>query len=115
MGNDLPTAVREHCDLFNQCVESGDWTPFFATFTEDATLTLIGLPVGPFVGRPAIAAAYTARPPAEPMRVQDVTVVEPSIVEVRYHWESGTPGAMRVSWRGEQVCAVEVSAGASPS
>jgi steroid delta-isomerase len=34
-----------------------------SAFAEDAELMFEGIPVGPFVGREAIGAAYAARPP----------------------------------------------------
>jgi steroid Delta-isomerase len=44
-------------------VRSGDFGPMVEAFSEDAELRFEGIPVGPFVGREAIAAAYAAQPP----------------------------------------------------
>ena len=49
--------MREHVARFNAAVESGDWAPMLEQFADDAVLEFRGIPVGPFSGRDAIAAA----------------------------------------------------------
>jgi hypothetical protein len=39
MSADLVLAVEEHRALFNECVCTGDWAPFLATFTDDARMS----------------------------------------------------------------------------
>jgi steroid delta-isomerase len=42
-----------------------------AAFSEDAELVFEGIPVGPFSGREAIAAAYAAQPPDDEIVLLD--------------------------------------------
>lgn len=54
-----PTSAADaHVAAFNDAVRSGSWAAFAGRFAVDATLTFVGPPVGPFVGRAAILAAY---------------------------------------------------------
>ncbi|HEX6663901.1 MAG TPA: nuclear transport factor 2 family protein [Gaiellaceae bacterium] len=61
--------MREHVARFNAAVESGDWAPMLEQFADDAELEFRGLPVGPFSGRDAIAAAYADQPPDDMVRL----------------------------------------------
>ncbi|MFN8540314.1 MAG: hypothetical protein U0232_22915 [Thermomicrobiales bacterium] len=54
--------LERHIALFNQGVRTGDFGPMLAPFAPDATLTFVGIPVGPFHGKAAIAAAYATHP-----------------------------------------------------
>lgn len=103
------TATKAHAALFNSCVHSGDWAPFMATFTEDARMTLVNVPAGPYLGRAAIADLYAARPPREVMTVHEVVPIDDRTVRVRFTVSSGRESVMVVCWRGEQVCAVELT------
>lgn len=105
----LLAMVEAHTALFNSCVRSGDWTPFMDTFTDDARLTVTNLPVAPLWGRPAIAAAYARRPPTGAMTLIDVEPVDDSTVAVRFVWDSGREGTMRVRWHGDLVSQVDFS------
>jgi RimJ/RimL family protein N-acetyltransferase len=73
----LPDGVRllhEHVVRFNEGVRTGDWEPMLERFADDAKLAFEGVPVGPFRGREAIAAAYAAQPPDDQLvtlRVED--------------------------------------------
>jgi steroid delta-isomerase len=53
----IPDRVRAHEEAFKPAFRSGDRGPFLATFADDAVMRFEGVPVGPYVGRPAIAAA----------------------------------------------------------
>jgi steroid Delta-isomerase len=55
--------LERHVERFNEGVRTGDFGPMVAAFSEDANLVFEGVPVGPFAGRDAIAAAYAAQPP----------------------------------------------------
>lgn len=63
--------LEEHVERFNAGVRSGDFGPMVAAFAEDAELAFEGIPVGPFVGRAAIAAAYAAQPPDDEIVLLD--------------------------------------------
>ncbi|MDG4831714.1 nuclear transport factor 2 family protein [Solwaraspora sp. WMMD1047] len=106
---DLVGAVNVHTALFNACVRSGDWTPFVATFTQDARMLVTNAPGGPLVGREAIAGVYAARPPREAMRLVEIEPVDTDTVRVRFDWESGRAGSMVVRWRGDLVQDVELT------
>jgi hypothetical protein len=106
---DLASAVTAHCALFNSCVATGDWTPFVATFAEDAVLRLTGTRFGPVHGRGGIARAYAAAPPDQTMTIGRIQPVEAGTVRVGFTWASGEPGEMLVTWHAGQVTAVETT------
>ena len=78
--------------VHNECVRSGDWTPLAEWFTEDAELAFEGVPVGPFSGRRAIAAAYAAQPPDDEVVIFDAMADGDEIV-AWYGW-SREPGKL---------------------
>jgi steroid delta-isomerase len=63
--------LEAHVDRFNHGVRSGDFGPMVAAFADDAELVFEGIPVGPFVGREAIAEAYRAQPPNDEIVLLD--------------------------------------------
>ena len=107
---DLTAAVARHCELFNDCVRTGDWAPFTATFAEDASMAFTDLPVGPFVGREQIAVAYAEQPPTDTMTLEYVETLDPQTARVTFAWDtSGDDGEMLLRWRDGQVAAIEVT------
>jgi hypothetical protein len=101
-------AAREHCALFNASVRSGDWAPFIATFTPDAHMEFLNVPVGPFHGREAIAVAYAAQPPDDTMVVRSVAALGEDTARVRFAWDRGGSGTMTVRWRDCQVAELTI-------
>jgi ketosteroid isomerase-like protein len=63
--------LADHVDRFNAGVRSGDFAPMLENFADDATMVFEGVPVGPFVGRDAIAQAYHEQPPDDELDVLD--------------------------------------------
>ena len=61
--------LERHGRLFNEGIWTGDWGPMLEHFTDDAELVFRGVPIGPFRGREAIAAAYRERPPDDEIRI----------------------------------------------
>jgi steroid Delta-isomerase len=61
--------LDEHVRRFNEGVRTGDFAAMAAGFTEDAEMHFEGVPVGPFVGREAIAAAYRQQLPADEVEI----------------------------------------------
>ena len=61
--------LRRHVENFNTGVRTGDWAPMVELMTEDADLEFVGIPVGPFHGREAIADAYRTMPPDDGLLV----------------------------------------------
>ncbi len=108
---DLEAATREHCTLFNASVRSGDWAPFVATFTPDAHMEFVNVPVGPFHSREAIAVAYAAQPPDDTMTIRSVTVIDDDTARVRFDWDRGGPGTMTVRWQDRQVAELAIEFG----
>jgi drug/metabolite transporter (DMT)-like permease len=77
--------LNEHVQRFNVGVRSGDWQPMLAGFNDAAEMEFRGVPVGPFVGREAIEAAYREQPPDDELRVLE-TRERDGRVEARYAW-----------------------------
>src|SRR5215216_4870439 len=110
---DLTAAVERHCELFNECVRTGDWAPFTATLTDDARMAFTNVPVGPFVGRDQIAVAYAEQPPTDTMTLEAVETLDPSSARALFVWDnSGDDAAMVLRWRDGRVTAIEVTFGA---
>jgi hypothetical protein len=53
----------EYVERFNEGVRTGDWSALLELLSDDAELEFVGIPVGPFHGRDAIAEAYRVQPP----------------------------------------------------
>jgi steroid Delta-isomerase len=64
-------SLQKHVERFNAGIRSGDFGPMVAAFSEDAELVFEGIPVGPFAGREAIAAAYAEQPPDDEIVLLD--------------------------------------------
>lgn len=77
--------LEDHVGRFNAGVRSGDWEPMVEGFANDAEMEFRGVPVGPFVGREAIAAAYREQPPDDELRVLEQRQSDGRI-EARYAW-----------------------------
>ncbi|MFL6015058.1 MAG: GNAT family N-acetyltransferase [Gaiellaceae bacterium] len=62
---------QDHVERFNEGVRAGDFARMLENFAADATMAFEGVPVGPFVGRDAIAQAYRDQPPDDELDVVD--------------------------------------------
>jgi steroid Delta-isomerase len=103
--------LREHVERFNAGVRTGDYAPMLELFADDAVLEFRGVPVGPFHGRDAVAAAYAARPPDDQI---DVLEIEEDDAEIRaaYAWlrdEGRRAGDMFVTRDGERITKLVVT------
>jgi hypothetical protein len=78
--------LHEHVERFNAAVRSGDWDPMLEGFGDGAEMEFRGIPVGPFVGKDAIAAAYREQPPDDELRVLEKREGDGGRVEARYAW-----------------------------
>jgi steroid delta-isomerase len=78
--------LTAHVERFNAGVRSGDFGPMVDWFTEDAELAFEGIPVGPFHGREAIAAAYRTQPPDDEIELLDVEQDGAGWVVASYAW-----------------------------
>jgi steroid delta-isomerase len=77
--------LERHVERFNAGVRSGDWEPMLEQFDDTAELEFRGIPVGPFSGRDAIAAAYREQPPDDELRILEEREREDG-VDARYAW-----------------------------
>jgi steroid delta-isomerase len=77
--------LSEHVERFNLAVRTGDWGPMLEGFAADAVMEFRGIPVGPFDGKDAIAAAYREQPPDDEMLVLEEREAGGRI-EARYAW-----------------------------
>jgi RimJ/RimL family protein N-acetyltransferase len=104
--------LHAHVAAFNEGVRSGDFGPMLARFAADAELVFEGVPVGPFRGRDAIAAAYRERPPDDEVRILDADERADGLVVARYAWtkEPDTAaGEMRLSRDSETITSLVVT------
>jgi len=91
--------TTDHVSAFNHAVTTGDWDTIAHRFADDATMTFVNVPAGPFHGRTAIAAAYRENPPTETMTLLDGEGTDPDTTgKVRFRWAAGGTGSMELSW-----------------
>ena len=89
--------VEGHVTAFAEAVATGAWEAFAERFADDAEMVFVGVPAGPFVGREAIAAAYVADPPAEPLTLTGPVVTDADEAVAAFRWiDSGGTGTMRL-------------------
>ena len=103
--------LQAHVQRFNEAVGSGDFTALVAGFAPDAEMVFEGVPVGPFVGRDAIAAAYARQPPDDEVRLLGEPRVDGERVESDYAWaaEPGRAGRMIVTAREGSIVRLVVT------
>ena len=102
--------LHDYVGAHNECVRTGDWEPLAEWFADDARLVFEGVPVGPFDGRDAIAAAYRAQPPDDQVLVFAVEEGDP--LTARYGWlrdPAAVAGVMRVTSRGGSIASLVVT------
>ena len=101
--------AASHVAAFNDTVRSGNWADFARRFTPDATMRFVGMPVGPFAGREAIAAAYAYQPPSDTLTVTR-GVSSGDVDELWFAWDSGgTTGTMTLRWSGDLIAELTVT------
>jgi steroid Delta-isomerase len=111
---DVPPALallHDYVMVHNECVRTGDWQPLAEWFTADAVLAFEGVPVGPFEGRDAIAAAYCERPPDDEVVVFGVDD-DGEMVVARYGWlrePATTAGRMLATPRAGKISRLTVT------
>ena len=89
--------VEAHLAAFGEAVASGHWAAFAERFAEDAEMEFVGVPVGPFSGRAAIAAAYEADPPREGLEPTGPVTTDGDDAVVPFRWvDSGGTGTIRL-------------------
>lgn len=68
-GEPISERAARHVAALNDSARSGEWADFASRFTPDPTMRFEGIPIGPFTGREAIAAAYVSQPPSDTLTV----------------------------------------------
>jgi steroid delta-isomerase len=103
--------LAAHVERFNQAVRSGDFEPMLSFFAPDAVMDFEGVPVGPFAGRDAIAAAYAAQPPDDEVVLLGEPRVDGDVEEADYAWKSeGTrAGRMILTARDGEIAHLVVT------
>jgi steroid Delta-isomerase len=105
------SVVDEHVERFNAGVRSGDFEPMLEPFADDAEMAFGGVPVGPFVGRDAIAQAYRERPPDNELDVLDTRRDGDTFV-AGYAWRrepDKRAGELRLTVDGERITRLVVT------
>ena len=100
LGGDAPRLqailLQQHVERFNRAVADGDFAPMLHAFAADAEMVFEGVPVGPFRGRDAIAAAYRAQPPDDTIRLLGSIAVRGEEAESDYAWSRDGNRAGRI-------------------
>lgn len=93
MEPDVARLLVEHERVFNDAVRRGDFDALVMLFADDAVLVFEGLPVGPFAGRAAVAAAYAAQPPTDTLTVLGRATLPDGTIRETFAWDadSGRP------------------------
>ena len=100
--------LEEHVASFNHGVRTGDWAPMLARFSDGAEMDFVGVPVGPFHGRDAIADAYRTQPPDDEL----VVLEDRGDGTARYAWakEPAQPaGDVRLTVDGDRITRLVVT------
>jgi steroid delta-isomerase len=86
--------MERHVRAFNAAARDGDWEPMLARFDDDAELHFENAPVGPFVGRDAIRAAYAEQPPGDTIQLLGIQENDEHHVAAAFAWSKGGTGRM---------------------
>ena len=102
--------VAAYIAVFNVAVRSGDWASVLDQFTDDATMQFVGPPVGPFVGRQAIADAYATSPPDDTIEILGASALDDGDVVASFRWQrGGETGTMRFTEQAGRVHRLVIS------
>ena len=102
--------LDRHVELFNQAIRTGDFAPMLEQFTDDAELVFEGVPLGPFVGKQAIADAYAANPPDDEVEILSVEDSEPIVAHYAWRADEGREaGRMIITPRGDEIAKLVVT------
>jgi hypothetical protein len=105
--------LTRHIALFNEGIRSGDFGPMVAWFADDAELVFENIPVGPFRGREAIAAAYASQPPDDEIALLALRE-EDGLLVASYAWASEPDehaGEMVITADGDRIARLVVAYG----
>ena len=103
--------LADHVERFNDGVRTGDFARMLENFAADATMAFEGVPVGPFVGRDAIAQAYRDRPPDDELEVIESRHDGDTIV-AGYAWRrepEKRAGELRLTVQSDRITRIVVT------
>jgi steroid Delta-isomerase len=105
------SVLTDHVARFNEAIRTGDFGPMLAAFTPDAELVFDGVPVGPFAGRDAIAAAYRQQPPDDAVLLLGEVREEDGALVADYAWarEGTRAGRMMLTPRDGAIARLIVT------
>jgi hypothetical protein len=99
--------AQHHVWLFNQCVQTADFTLLLAEFSSDAQVRFENVPGAgllEFHGLPAITAAYQQQPPDDQIVVTAEPFTEDDTIVVPFAWRTdNSPGTMRLTYTAGQL------------
>ena len=102
--------LEAHVERFNAGAASGDFDAMVDALAEGATLTFVGIPVGPFTGREAIRQAYRDQPPDEALDLIGIDEPDASTAVGRYRWvRSGGTGTMTTTHHDGAIDGITVA------
>lgn len=103
---EIKELLAAHVTRFNEAVSSGDFSEMVRWLAPEAEMLFEGVPVGPFQGQAAIAAAYASRPPDDEMRLLDVVSSTPDSIDVAFAWSIAPDhrsGTMTLERKGDLI------------
>jgi hypothetical protein len=121
--------VARHVALFNEGVRTGDLTPWFNTFSDDAVLTFTvaslgdksaaaSVPKAPANGRAEIEAHYREEPPGSEMSLTAGSPVDPAadVVFGEFFWVHApdTGGRFTLRLDGDRATRIDLEFDAPP-
>ena len=109
--SDPAAVLDEHVRRFNEAVRRGEFAPMVEGFAPDAEMSFVGVPVGPFAGRAAIAEAYVVQPPDDEILLLGEPRVDGETVETDYAWaaEGTRAGRMILTVREAEIVRLVVT------
>lgn len=79
--------IGSYVALHNEGVATGSFAPMLALFDDDAELYFEDLPIGPYLGRNAIAEAFCQLPPTDELEILEISSYD-SGGRAIYGWQS---------------------------
>jgi len=108
--NEALRALAAHVEALNAGAAGGGFDAMVAGLSNGCVMTFIGVPVGPFEGRAAIAKAYGANPPDDAIVVLDAAFA-PACVTATYAWSKAPDrpaGRLLLELEGTLISAVTI-------
>ncbi len=77
--------LQQYVERHNLGVRTGSFAKLAELFSPTLQMTFDGLPMGPFVGRTAVIAAFEERPPTDELCVGDI-ISQSDVAQTTYAW-----------------------------